>query len=125
MNHDGSIPEGNPEIEGVRSRVFTWDHRNPQGIIFGADGTLYQSERGANADDEINILEGGVNFGWPHVAGFRDDQAYVCPNWSEAQNCEGRTRTNVMDKESLPDEVTFEKKTERERDFAEPLETPS
>jgi PQQ-dependent dehydrogenase (s-GDH family) len=123
MNLDGSIPDDNPEIEGVRSHVFTYGHRNPQGIVFGPDGTLYQSEHGANADDEINILEGGVNFGWPHVAGFRDDQAYVYANWSEAPNCEELTWTNLMDEESLPDEVPFEKETDWDGDFAEPLKT--
>ncbi|MFC0341383.1 glucose/sorbosone family PQQ-dependent dehydrogenase [Paracoccus niistensis] len=123
MNLDGSIPEDNPEIEGVRSHVFTYGHRNPQGIVFGPDGTLYQSEHGANADDEINILEGGINFGWPHVAGFRDNQAYVYANWSEAPNCEDLTWTNLMDEESLPDEVPFEKETDWDGDFAEPLKT--
>jgi len=53
MNLDGSIHEDNPEIEGVRSHVFTYGHRNLQGIVIRPDGTLYQSEHGANADDEI------------------------------------------------------------------------
>lgn len=123
MTLDGAIPEDNPEIEGVRSHVFTWGHRNPQGIVFGPDGTLYQSEHGANADDEINILEGGVNFGWPHVAGFRDDQAYVYANWSAAPNCADLAWTNLMDEESLPDEVPFEAETDWDGDFAEPLKT--
>ena len=40
LNLDGSIPDDNPEINGVRSHVFTYGHRNMQGIDFGPDGTL-------------------------------------------------------------------------------------
>jgi len=43
------------------------------------------------------------------VAGFRDDQAYIYANWSAAPNCEDLTWTNLMDEESLPDEVPFGK----------------
>ena len=76
LNLDGSIPNDNPEIAGVRSHVFTYGHRNPQGIDFGPDGTLYESEHGPKTDDEINILKAGANYGWPHVAGMKDGKAY-------------------------------------------------
>ena len=35
-------------------------------------------------DDEVNILEPGGNYGWPHVAGFRDDKAYQYARWPDA-----------------------------------------
>jgi hypothetical protein len=47
-----------------------------QGIDFGPDGTLYASEQGPKTDDEVNVLVGGDNYGWPHVVGFKDDKAY-------------------------------------------------
>src|SRR6188768_1297674 len=50
LNLDGSIPTDNPQIAGVRSHVFTYGHRNPQGIDFGPDGTLYESEHGPKTD---------------------------------------------------------------------------
>ena len=79
---DGSIPSDNPTIAGVRSHVFSYGHRNPLGIAFGPNGRLYESEHGPDTDDEVNLIEGGRNYGWPHVAGFRDDKAYVYANWS-------------------------------------------
>lgn len=84
LNLDGSIPEDNPEIEGVRSHIFSYGHRNPQGIAFAPDGTLYSNEHGPDTDDEINVIRAGGNYGWPHVAGQQDDNFYVHARWSEA-----------------------------------------
>jgi cytochrome c553 len=84
LNLDGSIPNDNPAIAGVRSHVFTYGHRNPQGIDFGPDGTLYESEHGPKTDDEINILKAGANYGWPHVAGKKDGNAYEYARWAES-----------------------------------------
>lgn len=84
LNPDGSIPDDNPTIDGVQSHVYTYGHRNMQGIDFAPDGTLYASEQGPKTDDEINILVPGANYGWPHVAGFRDDMAYQFARWKDA-----------------------------------------
>lgn len=84
MNLDGSIPRDNPQIEGVRSHIFSYGHRNPQGIAFGPDGTLYANEHGPDSDDEINVIRAGGNYGWPHVAGQQDDNFYIYARWSEA-----------------------------------------
>jgi glucose/arabinose dehydrogenase len=43
---DGSIPADNPELEGARSHIHTWGHRNPQGLAFTPDGRLFSSEHG-------------------------------------------------------------------------------
>jgi PQQ-dependent dehydrogenase (s-GDH family) len=79
---DGSIPRDNPVIGGVRSHVFSYGHRNPQGLAFGPGGRLYESEHGPDVDDEVNLIEAGGNYGWPRVAGYRDDKSYVYANWS-------------------------------------------
>jgi PQQ-dependent dehydrogenase (s-GDH family) len=79
---DGAIPADNPEIDGVRSHVFSYGHRNQLGLAFGPTGLLYASEHGPSTDDEVNLIEAGGNYGWPHVAGYRDDRAYVYANWS-------------------------------------------
>ncbi len=79
---DGSIPLDNPALNGVRSHVFSYGHRNPLGLAFGPGGRLYESEHGPSTDDEVNLIEAGRNYGWPHVAGYRDDKAYVYGNWS-------------------------------------------
>jgi PQQ-dependent dehydrogenase (s-GDH family) len=79
---DGSIPDDNPVFGGVRSHVFSYGHRNPQGMAFGPDGRLYESEHGQDTDDEVNRIEAGRNYGWPLIAGFKDDRYYTYANWS-------------------------------------------
>ncbi len=82
LNIDGSIPEDNPVIDGVRSHIYSYGHRNPQGLVFAPDGTLYAAEHGPSTDDEVNRIEAGKNYGWPNVAGYPDDQLYSFENWA-------------------------------------------
>ncbi len=70
MNLDGSIPEGNPF---QNSYVYTYGHRNPQGLVISPDGIIYSSEHGPASDDEMNIIEKGRNYGWPDVMGYCDE----------------------------------------------------
>lgn len=110
LNLDGSIPEDNPEIKGVKSHIFTYGHRNMQGIDFGPDGTLYASEQGPKSDDEVNILRSGGNYGWPNVAGYRDDMAYQYARWKDAElPCELLMFSDITIHESVPraDETAF------------------
>ena len=65
-NPDGSIPADNP-IAG--SPVFSWGHRNAQGL-WEHNGIIYCSEHGPSNDDEFHILEKGRNYGWPNVEGM-------------------------------------------------------
>ena len=68
LRDDGSIPEDNPffETEGVRPEIWTYGHRNPQGLLVDAGrGRVYLHEHGPMGGDEINILEPGKNYGWP------------------------------------------------------------
>jgi len=85
LDGDGSIPADNPVLRGVRSHVYTYGHRNAQGIAFGHGGRLYSSEQGPKTDDEVNLIRAGGNYGWPRVAGFRDDRAYAYANWSASR----------------------------------------
>jgi glucose/arabinose dehydrogenase len=66
INLDGSIPEDNP-FPG--SRIWSYGHRNPQGLVF-ANEKLYSSEHGPNNDDEINLIRKGKNYGWPNIEGY-------------------------------------------------------
>jgi PQQ-dependent dehydrogenase (s-GDH family) len=79
---DGAIPADNPLINRVRSHVFSVGHRNPLGLAFGPSGRLYESEHGPSSDDEVNLIESGRNYGWPNVAGRKDDKGYTYANWS-------------------------------------------
>lgn len=87
LNLDGSIPQDNARLAGVRSHIYSYGHRNPQGLVFAANGELYSAEHGPKTDDEINLILKGQNYGWPHVVGYRDDRAYAYGNWSAAPNC--------------------------------------
>ncbi len=120
LNLDGSIPDDNPEINGVRSHVFTYGHRNMQGIDFGPDGTLYASEQGPKTDDEVNILVAGGNYGWPHVAGFQDDKAYQYARWADATTpCAHLTFSDLKIDPSVP----VEDETSWKEPFNPPLAT--
>jgi PQQ-dependent dehydrogenase (s-GDH family) len=84
VNLDGSIPSDNPLIAGVRSHIYSYGHRNPQGLTFAPDGTFFESEHGPSMDDEVNRIQAGKNYGWPYVAGRQDDRVYVYANWSKS-----------------------------------------
>ena len=114
---DGSIPEDNPEIDGVKSHILSYGHRNPQGIGFGPDGTLYEAEHGPATDDEFNIIQPGGNYGWPNVAGFIDDQAYFYANWSEGP--EGVDRNA----RPIPDTVPVFEESDFDGDMIDPIAT--
>ncbi|MCF6132254.1 PQQ-dependent sugar dehydrogenase [Flavobacterium wongokense] len=73
MNLDGSIPSDNPT---PGSYVYTMGHRNPQGMCY-ANGRIYSSEHGTSANDEVNIIEPGRNYGWPTVEGVCNTAAEI------------------------------------------------
>jgi glucose/arabinose dehydrogenase len=79
INLDGSIPGDNPF---PNSAVWSFGHRNPQGLVF-AKNRLYASEHGPSNDDEVNIIQKGRNYGWPNVEGFcneRDERSFCSAN---------------------------------------------
>ncbi|MFJ7973122.1 PQQ-dependent sugar dehydrogenase [Psychrobacillus sp. NPDC096389] len=49
--------------------IFSIGHRNPQGLAWDKDGTLYEAEHGQSANDEINLMEQGKNYGYPIIQG--------------------------------------------------------
>jgi aldose sugar dehydrogenase len=71
VNTDGSVPEDNP-LEG--NPVYSFGHRNVQGLYRHENGTIWLSEHGAATDDEFQRLIPGGNYGWPNVEGFCDGQ---------------------------------------------------
>ena len=71
INSDGIIPDDNPFSD---SAVYSFGHRNPQGIDWDEFGVLVASEHGPSgwrgvAHDEINVIQAGANYGWPDVIG--------------------------------------------------------
>jgi glucose/arabinose dehydrogenase len=53
-----------------RPEVYTYGHRNVQGIAFAPDGRAYAIEHGTDRDDEVNLLVPGGNYGWDPVPGY-------------------------------------------------------
>lgn len=70
------LPRDNPFATADHpSAVWSIGHRNPQGLAYavvGNVGRLYESEHGPFSDDEINLIEGGKNYGHPLVIGYAD-----------------------------------------------------
>ncbi|MCP2255448.1 Glucose/arabinose dehydrogenase, beta-propeller fold [Prauserella aidingensis] len=76
LTPDGDVPADNP-FDG--SPVYSYGHRNPQGLAWASDGTMLASEFGADTWDELNVIEPGGNYGWPVVEGKGDDDRFVDP----------------------------------------------
>jgi glucose/arabinose dehydrogenase len=83
MTPDGDAPADNP-FPG--SLVYSYGHRNPQGIAWDSAGRMFAAEFGQNTWDELNIVVPGGNYGWPQVEGIGGDGRYIDPvqQWSPA-----------------------------------------
>ena len=70
LNEDGSTPSDNPfQSNGSLAKTFwTVGHRNALGISFDGDGALWAHEMGPKHGDELNLIVGGKNYGWPLVS---------------------------------------------------------
>ncbi|MDY6779603.1 MAG: PQQ-dependent sugar dehydrogenase, partial [Halobacteria archaeon] len=78
LEDDGSVPSDNPF--GDRNPVFSYGHRNPQGLAFRPRNSgLYSTEHGPDTHDEVNIIEKGGNYGWPVVKGESRREKFVDP----------------------------------------------
>ncbi|ENH95908.1 glucose dehydrogenase [Gracilibacillus halophilus YIM-C55.5] len=75
MNVDGTIPKDNPLSD---SYVYSYGHRNPQGLTW-IDEKLYASEHGNAANDEINHIQPGNNYGWPIIEGDEEQEGMISP----------------------------------------------
>ncbi|WP_129787637.1 PQQ-dependent sugar dehydrogenase [Promicromonospora panici] len=84
MTPDGDVPDDNP-FPG--SLVYSYGHRNPQGLAWADDGTLFAAEFGQDTWDELNIITPGGNYGWPEVEGIAGREDYIDPvqQWSPEQ----------------------------------------
>ncbi|MFC7385510.1 PQQ-dependent sugar dehydrogenase [Sphaerisporangium rhizosphaerae] len=83
MTVDGKPAPGNP-FENV---IWSYGHRNVQGVAWDPDERMYASEFGQNTYDEVNLIKKGGNYGWPGVEGFGGGDGYTDPllTWSPAE----------------------------------------
>ena len=76
INPDGTTPRDNP----FSSPVYSYGHRNPQGIDWhSTSGDLWEVEHGNIGNDEINVIDAGVNYGWPRIEGSQTMPAMRSP----------------------------------------------
>lgn len=76
LNDDGSIPSDNPFSN---SPVYSYGHRNPQGLAWDSKGQLWETEHGQSALDEVNIILPGKNYGWPDIRGDQEKEGMEKP----------------------------------------------
>jgi glucose/arabinose dehydrogenase/galactose mutarotase-like enzyme len=64
---DGGVPADNPYVDraGAYPSIWSFGHRNPQGLTLSPDGVLWSTEHGPTGGDELNQIEAARNYGWP------------------------------------------------------------
>ncbi|MBI2621756.1 MAG: PQQ-dependent sugar dehydrogenase [Candidatus Levybacteria bacterium] len=79
VDRDGNPAPGNP----FGTRIYSYGHRNPQGIAWDGQGQLWSTEHGRSGIlsglDELNLIEPGKNYGWPTIEGDKTQQGMVAP----------------------------------------------
>ncbi|MDQ2933095.1 MAG: PQQ-dependent sugar dehydrogenase [bacterium] len=79
LHDDGAIPADNP----FGTAVYSYGHRNPQGLAWDSQGRLWETEHGrsgiASGYDELNLIEKGKNYGWPTIEGPAKKDGFVTP----------------------------------------------
>ena len=80
LDKEGRAASGNP----FDNMVWSYGHRNVEGLALDADGRLWASEFGQDTRDELNLIQKGQNYGWPKFEGASDDPDYATPKatWS-------------------------------------------
>ena len=69
IGKDGQVPADNPFVKqvGALPEIWSYGHRNPQGLTLAPDGNLWAHEHGPQGGDEINLIAPGRNYGWPVI----------------------------------------------------------
>ncbi|MFS0690612.1 PQQ-dependent sugar dehydrogenase [Sporosarcina sp. 179-K 8C2 HS] len=87
---DGAAPENAQDPNSFNGKILklqvdgsfsivSLGHRNPQGLAWNLEGELYSSEHGQSANDEINMIEQGGNYGWPEIEGNESKEGMRSP----------------------------------------------
>ncbi|MFD0885148.1 PQQ-dependent sugar dehydrogenase [Streptosporangium algeriense] len=84
MTPEGKAPQDNPF---AGSLVYSYGHRNPQGIAWDTGGAMYASEFGQDTWDELNVIKPGANYGWPQAEGIANRDGFTDPvqQWRPAE----------------------------------------
>jgi len=82
LRDDGTVPDGNP----FGNEVYSYGHRNPQGITWDEEGRLWATEHGSTGRDELNLVEKGHNYGWPTITGDETHPGMESPVYHSGPN---------------------------------------
>lgn len=96
IKDDGSIPADNPFVnqKDAYPTVYSFGHRNPQGMVLHPQtGVLWEQEHGPRGGDEVNIIQKGINYGWPVI--------------SYGINYDGTTFTELTQKEGMEQPIWY------------------
>jgi len=82
IHPDGSVPEDNPFVgrDGAYPEIWSFGHRNIQAATLDPEGRLWTIEHGPQGGDELNLIEPGVNYGWPVMSYGQQYSGRPIPN---------------------------------------------
>lgn len=75
VTEKGDSAPGNP----FNNPIYSFGHRNPEGLAWDDKGRLWATEHGSSANDELNLIEIGKNYGWPLVQGSQAEEGMISP----------------------------------------------
>jgi len=78
---NGTVPADNP----FGNAVYSYGHRNPQGVAWDEEGRLWATEHGSSARDELNLIAAGNNYGWPNITGSQTNSEMEAPAFHSTQ----------------------------------------
>jgi aldose sugar dehydrogenase len=108
LHDDGSIPDDNPFVgqSDARPEIYSYGHRNPQGIARHPEtGVIWAHEHGPRGGDELNIIQPGLNYGWPAVSQGREYGSGRAVGVSEAPGIE--PAIHIWDPSIAPSGMAF------------------
>ena len=90
INKDGSIPADNPfvNVQDALPEIYSYGHRNMQGLLVTKSGKVYEHEHGPRGGDEINLIEPSLNYGWPAITYGIDYSGAVISPFTEKEGME-------------------------------------
>ena len=90
INKDGSIPLDNPflDTKNALPEIYSYGHRNMQGLVVTSSGDVYEHEHGPRGGDEMNLIEPTLNYGWPAITYGIDYSGAVISPFTEKEGME-------------------------------------
>ncbi|WDI30702.1 PQQ-dependent sugar dehydrogenase [Hyphococcus flavus] len=91
IDRNADAPTDNPFVgrEDALPEIWTYGHRNIQGLALDREtGAVWAHEHGPRGGDEINLLSGGANYGWPATTNGIDYNGEIISGRAHAEGIE-------------------------------------